>query len=168
MKCLLVSTLTFEIKFVGLPASTAYLCYMYLMTTFKILVIEYLPIYRISKFSYSLKSLLASVTKIPYRSGPSSKIYLMQSSLPQQIEPIHLIKILQDLGVQHDLQSTSVRLLQCSLAASQKIKLYDVLIQQQLSFFKFSYFLCIPGTLCLTSSEVKIDESLLQNCSSSC
>ncbi len=61
----------FRIKFVRYPASIAYLCHMYLITTFKILYIEYWPIYQISEFSYSLISLSASAPKIPYWSGPS-------------------------------------------------------------------------------------------------
>ncbi len=59
------------IKFVGSLKSITYLCHMYLITTFKILVIEYPPIYWMSEFSCFLILVLASALRIPYRSGPN-------------------------------------------------------------------------------------------------
>ncbi len=47
----------FGIMFVRYPASIVYLCHMYLITSFKILHLEYRPIYRISEFSCSLISI---------------------------------------------------------------------------------------------------------------
>ncbi len=84
MKCLLVSTLTYEIKFVGFPASITYLCYMYLITTFKILVIEYRLIYLISEFSYSLILVSASSHKSPHWLGPDlSDIFMIGTAQRQ-------------------------------------------------------------------------------------
>ncbi len=62
----------FGIKFVRYPASVRCLCHMYLITTFKLLCIEYRLTYWISEYSYSLISLLPSAPKIPYRSGPNN------------------------------------------------------------------------------------------------
>ncbi len=51
-------------KFVRYPALITYLCHTYLITTFKILVIEYRPIYRVLEFSYPLISVSALATKV--------------------------------------------------------------------------------------------------------
>ncbi len=59
----------FGTKFVLFPASITYLCYMYLITTFKILVLEYRLIYPTSEFSYSLILVSTSAPTIRYRSG---------------------------------------------------------------------------------------------------
>ncbi len=57
----------FGIKFVGFPASIMFFCYMYLIATFKILVIEYQPIYQISEFNPNPNiGILASAPKVPY------------------------------------------------------------------------------------------------------
>ncbi len=50
----------FRIKFVRYPSFLMFLCHRHLITTFKILYVEYQPIYQISKISYSLMSALAS------------------------------------------------------------------------------------------------------------
>ncbi len=61
----------FRIKFVLYIASITYLCHTYLITTFKILYVEYRPIRGMSEFSYSLISLTASAPKILHRLGPT-------------------------------------------------------------------------------------------------
>ncbi len=61
----------FSIKFVRYPALITYLCHTYLITTFRLLCIEYRPIYQILEFLYSLVSVLAWATKISYQLGPS-------------------------------------------------------------------------------------------------
>ncbi len=50
MKCVLFGAMTFGIKFVRYPALITYLCHMHLITTFKILCIEYRPISNIGIF----------------------------------------------------------------------------------------------------------------------
>ncbi len=47
MKCLLFDAMMFGIKLARYPAFITYLCHTHLITTFKILYIEYWPIYRI-------------------------------------------------------------------------------------------------------------------------
>ncbi len=59
----------FGINFDGYPAFISYLWYTNLITTLKILHVEYQPIYRISEFSYSLILVSASAPKISYQSS---------------------------------------------------------------------------------------------------
>ncbi len=54
----------FWVKFVRYVASITHLCHTYLITTFKILYLEYRPIYRISEFSSCLISASAPKSHI--------------------------------------------------------------------------------------------------------
>ncbi len=89
MKCQLFSALIFGIKFVKYPASSAYFCNMYWITTFK--MIENRPIYWISEFSYPLKGASASAQVIWYRSGPVLKTKsINQENKPENVSTFAL------------------------------------------------------------------------------
>ncbi len=99
MRCLQLSALMFGIKFFRYPAYIMSLCYMYLLTTFRILIIGYRPIYWILEFSYFLILVLALPLKVQYWSGPNDKkqnnhlfqlcFQFQPCNLPNPTDPVH-------------------------------------------------------------------------------